>query len=81
MFPENGRTYGYKSAIYPADIDPQRIDFSYSKYNTIRRWGYKTQRTISFCVMKTEGEFTVVHIKVDILGWYLWNKWKLGGMG
>ncbi len=80
IFPENGRDYEHKSANCPVYVDDKSIDFSYKKYNAVRRWGYKTQRTISFCIMESNNNVTPVHINIGTLGWYLWDKWKLGGM-
>lgn len=82
-FPESGRKYNHTHIVFiPLDteIDAEKIKFSYSKYNTVRRWGYKTQRSINFTVMESENELTKIYVSIDMLGWYLWNKWCLGGM-
>ena len=80
-FPESGRHYNFHENynILP-NSDKEKISFSYNKFNAVRRWGYKTQRTISFAVLESENESTQIYISVDMLGWYLWDKWKLGGM-
>lgn len=82
LFREECRDYNPTPTFaIPSDMSQETVDFTCSMYNTVRKWNLKTQRTIQIAVMKSEGIYNKVYISIDKLGWYLWDKWQLGGIG
>lgn len=80
LFPEKVRNYN--TSFVPIkfnDNDESLVYFWHEKYNTVRKWFTKTQRSIDFAVLKPEGDHNKIYVSVSKLGWYLWNKQQLGG--
>lgn len=85
LFPENTRNYDVDSDMFifnNIDIDDRKIYFSSNRYSVVRKWNLKwnlkMQRTMKFTVIKSNNGCSDIHISIDLLSWYLWNKWHLG---
>ena len=45
------------------------VNFSYNKFDVVRKWFTYTQRSVQFIVMQPVDEYSKIYISIDKLGW------------